>query len=273
MNIRFDFTRRRYANHRMGRRGSARFIAGAFGRRVSLWLAAGALVALAGCNRMETRSQNQMTSFSAKGVEASYFSVPENQLPRVQIVAAVRQKIERVLQLPGAVGYNLFRTTPVITPVGGPVTRILVVPGQTVTQGEPLLYVQSADFSQLRANYLKTRDAYQLAETNEKRSQDLYAHKAIAESALLQAQSARSQALADLQAAQQALQALGVAKPQQAAGSASAQFPVLAPIGGEVVERLVAPGQLLQAGSTQCFTVSDMSTVWVLVNVYQNDLS
>ena len=273
MNIRFDFTRRRYANHRMGRRGSARFIAGAFGRRVSLWLAAGALVALAGCNRMETRSQNQMTSFSAKGVEASYFSVPENQLPRVQIVAAVRQKIERVLQLPGAVGYNLFRTTPVITPVGGPVTRILVVPGQMVTQGEPLLYVQSADFSQLRANYLKTRDAYQLAETNEKRSQDLYAHKAIAESALLQAQSARSQALADLQAAQQALQALGVAKPQQAAGSASAQFPVLAPIGGEVVERLVAPGQLLQAGSTQCFTVSDMSTVWVLVNVYQNDLS
>jgi RND family efflux transporter MFP subunit len=39
------------------------------------------------------------------------------------------------------------------------------------------------------------------------------------------------------------------------------------------VERLVGPGQLLQAGSTQCFTISDMSTVWVLVNVYQNDLA
>ena len=47
---------------------------------------------------------------------------------------------------------------------------------------------------------------------------------------------------------------------------------MLAPVGGEVVERLVGPGQLLQAGSTQCFTISDMSTVWVLVNVYQSDL-
>ena len=48
---------------------------------------------------------------------------------------------------------------------------------------------------------------------------------------------------------------------------------MLAPAGGEIVERLVGPGQLLQAGTTQCFTISDMSTVWVLVNVYQNDLA
>jgi cobalt-zinc-cadmium efflux system membrane fusion protein len=48
---------------------------------------------------------------------------------------------------------------------------------------------------------------------------------------------------------------------------------VLAPIGGEVVERLVSPGQVIQAGQTQTFTISDVSTVWVLANVYQADLS
>jgi len=48
---------------------------------------------------------------------------------------------------------------------------------------------------------------------------------------------------------------------------------VIAPVGGEIVERLVGPGQLLQAGATQCFTISDTSTVWVLVNVYQSDLA
>jgi len=53
----------------------------------------------------------------------------------------------------------------------------------------------------------------------------------------------------------------------------TSQVPVLAPVGGEVVERLVGPGQLLQAGTTQVFTISDMSTVWVLVNVYQSDVS
>jgi cobalt-zinc-cadmium efflux system membrane fusion protein len=48
---------------------------------------------------------------------------------------------------------------------------------------------------------------------------------------------------------------------------------VLAPISGEVVERLVSPGQVVQAGQTQAFTISDMRTVWVLANVYQGDLA
>jgi len=52
----------------------------------------------------------------------------------------------------------------------------------------------------------------------------------------------------------------------------TAEIPVIAPVSGEIVERLVGPGQLLQAGATQCFTISDTSTVWVLVNVYQSDL-
>jgi membrane fusion protein, heavy metal efflux system len=48
---------------------------------------------------------------------------------------------------------------------------------------------------------------------------------------------------------------------------------VIAPMSGEVVERLVAPGQVMQAGQTQAFTISDMRTVWVLANVYQADLA
>ncbi|MDE3188696.1 MAG: efflux RND transporter periplasmic adaptor subunit [Acidobacteriota bacterium] len=48
---------------------------------------------------------------------------------------------------------------------------------------------------------------------------------------------------------------------------------MLAPISGEVVERLVSPGQVVQAGQTQAFTISDLSTVWVLANVYQGDLA
>lgn len=50
-------------------------------------------------------------------------------------------------------------------------------------------------------------------------------------------------------------------------------MPLLAPIAGEIVERDVSPGQLLQAGATQAFLISDMSTVWILANIYQNDLA
>ena len=51
-----------------------------------------------------------------------------------------------------------------ITQVSGPVSRMVVVPGQKVNRGEPMLYVASPDFSQLRTNYLKARDAYALAQ-------------------------------------------------------------------------------------------------------------
>ena len=67
---------------------------------------------------------------------------------------------------------------------------------------------------------------------------------------------------------------LGIKNPADLAKTASsAEIPVLAPISGEVVERLVSPGQVVQAGQTQAFTISDLSTVWVLANVYQADLA
>jgi membrane fusion protein, heavy metal efflux system len=236
-------------------------------------LAIAALLALAGCSREETKMQNKMTSYSGRAaVEAGYFSVPKDQLAHLQIVTVATSAIERVLRLPGTVAYNLFHTTPVITPVGGPVSRILVVPGETVRQGQPLLYVSSPDYSQLRAGYLKARSAFYVADKNYDRAKDLYAHHAIAERDLLQAQADRNQARADLQASEQGLRILGVGPAEVNDSGPTAAIPLRAPIAGEVVERLVAPGQLLQAGATQCFTISDMHTVWVMVNIYQKDL-
>jgi membrane fusion protein, heavy metal efflux system len=201
------------------------------------------------------------------------FSIPPDQASHVQLVTIAPTTLQRTLRLTGAVAYNGFRTTPVITPVSGPVSRVIVSPGQSVRKGEPLLYVASPDYSQMRANYLKAKDAYLLAQKNYVRSEDLYAHHAIAERDLQEAESAQVQAQADLAAADAQLRVLGVSNPdalQQSPGSP--EIPLPAPLGGEIVERLVSPGQLLQAGSTQCFTISDMSSVWVLVNVYQKDL-
>ena len=88
--------------------------------------------------------------------------------------------LTRTLRLTGAVAYNAFNTTPVITQVGGPVTRILVVPGEHVTAGQPMLEVSSPDYSQLLDAYLKAADSSRLAEKNYARAQDLYQHHAIA---------------------------------------------------------------------------------------------
>jgi cobalt-zinc-cadmium efflux system membrane fusion protein len=237
---------------------------------------AGALaILLAGCS--SERGANEMTSYSSnesKTDTASLFTIPQDQMSHVQVVTVQASKLTRTLRLTGAVAYNAFSTTPVITQVGGPVAKILVVPGDRVKRGQPLLEVSSPDYSLLLAAYLKARDTFRVADKNYERAQDLFAHHAIADRDLLQAESDRIQAQADLSAAQEGMRILGIPKPEDLEKSPiSAQIPLLAPIGGEIVERLVSPGQVMQAGTTQAFTISDMSTVWVMANIYQGDLA
>lgn len=222
-------------------------------------------------------SESGMTSFTAsesKSDTAELFSVPNEQMARVQIVAAEKGNLPRTLRLAGTVAFNAFETTPVFSPIGGPVQEILVAPGQVVHAGQALLTVTSPDYSTSRSSYLKARDAYALADRLYTRAKDLYAHGAISEADLEQAESARTQAHADLESTTDFLIALGMKDPEAMLKTAksTAQIPIPAPVGGEIVERLVGPGQLLQAGATQTFTISNTNTVWVLVNVYQNDL-
>ncbi|HEV3482547.1 MAG TPA: efflux RND transporter periplasmic adaptor subunit [Candidatus Acidoferrales bacterium] len=231
----------------------------------------------AGCSSNRGESASQMTSFSSKESKAAtpeLFTIPADQMSHVQVVTIEPVKLTRTLRLTGAVAYNAFKTTPVITQIGGPVSRILVVPGQHVSAGQPLLEVTSPDYSQLLDTYIKAREGFRVADKNYTRAQDLYQHQAIAERDLLQAESDRNQAQADLNASEQSMKILGIKNPEDVAkATSSAEIPVIAPIGGEVVERLVSPGQVMQAGQTQAFTISDMSTVWVLANVYQADLA
>ena len=201
------------------------------------------------------------------------FTIPSDQMSHVQVLTVQPSTLTRSLRLTGAVAYNSFRTTPVITQVSGPVSRVVVVPGQKVHQGEPMLYVASPDYSQLRTNYLKAKNAYALAQKAYTRAQDLYQHHAIAEQNVEQAESVEVQAGGDLASAQAALKVMGITDPDALVKAPpSFEVPVRAPIGGLVVEQDVSAGQVIQPGTTQCFMISDTSTVWVLVNVYQKDL-
>ena len=249
-------------------------------KRMTAMFCAGIAGAFLGaCSGGPGESESKMTSYTSTetaGETAVLFTVPQDEMAHVQVVPVERTRLQRVLRLTGAVAYNQFKTAPVFSPIGGPVHEILVAPGQTVKAGQPLLTVNSPDYSAARSAYIKAKDALQLAAKIYARAQDLYAHGAIAEADLQQAESGRTQAEADMVSSQDALRALGIKDPDEIVkntAKATLQIPVIAPVNGEVVERLVGPGQLLQAGATQCFTISDTSEVWVLVNVYQSDLA
>lgn len=237
-----------------------------------------ALLSFCGCSSGPGESESSMTSFTSsqtKADTAQLFTVPQQQMAHIQVVAAEKGPLARKLRLSGAVAYDAFQTTPVFAAIGGPVHEILVAPGQVVHAGQPLLTVTSPDYSSARSAYIKAKDALALADKLYVRAKDLYAHGAIAEADLQQAESNRTQAQADVESSADALRALGLTDPDELLknpGKTTGEIPVLAPVAGEIVERLVGPGQLLQGGSTQCFTISNTNTVWVLVNVYQSDL-
>jgi membrane fusion protein, heavy metal efflux system len=233
---------------------------------------------LSGCGSGPGESESKMTSFTSsetKADTAELFTVPKEQMAHLQVVAVEKGPLPRTLRLAGAVAYDAFATTPVFAAIGGPVHEILVAPGQFVQAGQPLLTVTSPDYSAARSAYIKARDAFALTEKLYTRAQDLFAHGAISLGDLQQAESNNTQAHADMESSADALRALGVKDPDALIKKivpSTAEIPVLAPVTGEIVERLVGPGQLLQSGATQCFTISNTNTVWVLVNVYQIDL-
>jgi cobalt-zinc-cadmium efflux system membrane fusion protein len=251
-------------------------------RPITIWvllaIASPLTFALLGCGSGPGESESSMTSFTSaesKADTAELFTVPKEQLTHLQIVPAEKGPLPRTLRLAGAVAYDAFQTSPVFAAIGGPVHEILVAPGQFVQAGQPLLTVTSPDYSAARSSYIKARDSFALTEKLYTRAQDLNAHGAMSEADLQQAESNRNQAHADVESSEDALRALGLKDPEallKSSGKSTSQIPVVAPVTGEIVERLVGPGQLLMSGATQCFTISNTNSVWVLVNIYQNDL-
>ena len=237
------------------------------------WAITAAIAACGGAREQASK----MTSFStaeSADAKAELFSLPADQMSHIQVVAVEQGRLARILRLSGAVEYNDFKTTPVITQVGGPVSRVMVVRGEHVHAGQALLYVASPDYSLLRSAYIKAQQALQLADKIFRRDQDLYEHHAIAQADLELAEATRAQAQADLESSADAIRILGIADPQTIVSRApSPEVPLYSPVAGEVVDRMCSPGQLLAAGATQCFTLSDMSSVWILVNIYQNDVA
>ena len=185
------------------------------------WAAAmAATLAVTGCHRAGDEAAT-MTSFSATESAASkaeLFSLPADQLARIKLYKVAKAPLVHTLRLSGSVAYNNFLTTPVITQVGGPVSRIVVTPGEHVRAGQPLLYVTSPDYTVMRSAYVKARNTFQLADRLFTRAQDLLAHGVVAQADLDQAESARTQAEADLQSSEQAIRILGIQNPADMIG-------------------------------------------------------
>src|SRR5579862_6014574 len=143
------------------------------GSRIQQSLALVSALLIAGCHSESSQPAEHMTSYSqGSSATAQLFTIPQDQMSHVQLVTIAPSTLKHVLRLTGNVAYTAFLTTPVITQVGGPVSRILVVPGEHVKAGQPMLEVSSPDYAQLLDAYLKAEDSFRLAQKNYDRAKD-----------------------------------------------------------------------------------------------------
>jgi cobalt-zinc-cadmium efflux system membrane fusion protein len=206
----------------------------------------------------------------------------------VTLTAAQRQHISlytvtssmlgKTVDTTGVVDFDNDQATSVLSPFSGPVSQLLVSPGDHVRKGQPLATVASPDFAAAIGAY---RKALATAETSRQLAaadKDLLQHNGISQREALQAQTDADNAVADRDAALQALAALDVDPQtirviQQGRPAPLREGVIRAPIAGTVAEKLITPGQLLQAGTTPAFTVADLSRVWVMAQVSDADLA
>jgi len=216
--------------------------------------------------------------------EESTAPTPSN----VKLTAEQRQHIHLYTLAPGtfrksidttgAVDFDADQATSVLAPFSGPVAKLLVQQGDQVKAGDALAVVDSPDFAAAISTYRKAIATAQTDRHLAEIDQDLLEHKGISEREAAQAQTDAVNAEADREAALQALIALQV-NPQAIkdiqAGRPLTHAPAVirSPVAGTVVERLVTPGQLLEAGTTACFTVADLSRVWVMAQLFGADPS
>ena len=184
------------------------------------------------------------------------------------IVMAAEYQAPMALNVTGVVNPDIARAVPVISLAAGRVVEIKARLGDQVKKGQVLLRVQSNDVSTAYQTYLKAVNDERLARVQYERAQILYDKGAIAKSALEQAEDAEKDAKVDLDTALEQLRLLGVDKDHP-----TGVVDIVAPISGVITDQQVTNNAGAQGlGGPNPFTISDLSYVWVMCDVYENDL-
>jgi cobalt-zinc-cadmium efflux system membrane fusion protein len=224
-------------------------------------------LALSACNgKPNPSAEGPPKAVVEPDLDANNFKVdhPE-QFP---LAAAAAHQAVSALNVTGVVQPDIARAVPVISLASGRVVEIKARLGDEVHKGQLLLRVRSSDVSGAYQTYLKAENDERLARQQLERAQTLYDKGAIAKSALDQAEDTEGDAKADLTAATEQLRLLGIDKDHP-----SGIVDITAPISGVITDQQVTNAAGVQGLSgPNPFTISDLSYVWIICDVYENDL-
>ena len=225
---------------------------------------------LEGCNQ-KVKADPRIDELSPPDVEhKSGFGLVEIDHPELfPLAVAAAHSAASELNVTGTVNADISRNVPVVSLASGRVVEIHARLGDEVTKGQLLMRIQSADISGAFSDYRKASADEALARVQLDRAKLLYSKGAIAKKELEVAQEIDDKAKVDVEAAVDHLKVLGadIQRP-------SAVVDILAPISGVVTEQNVtmAAGIKTLDNSPNLFGIADLSRVWIICDVYENDL-
>jgi cobalt-zinc-cadmium efflux system membrane fusion protein len=218
------------------------------GFSASLWMAA--------CHREPANSET--TNATAQSAEST-----------VRYAAVAEQLIADRLELSAKVQADPARMFRVVPPASGRVLAIKAKPGDTVTRGETLAAIDSADAASAQSDLTKARIEAERAQRAADREKVLLDHGAVAEKDYIDAKAAADSAKAELERAKRHLAVLGIN-----AAATTEGIPLLSPSQGIVLTVSAAPGEFSKSldNADPLMTIADLSTVWIVGDVFEKDI-
>jgi cobalt-zinc-cadmium efflux system membrane fusion protein len=225
------------------------------------------LLFLGGCGNVQANTTAEAPPLAkvVNAFDVNMFSVehPE-QFP---VATASAQATAPELVVTGTVNPDIARNVPVVSLSSGRIVAIHGRLGDTVTKGQLLLTVRSDDISGAFSNYRKALADEVLSRTQLERTKDLFNHGAMSLNDLQVAQDTDDKAKVDVETMAEHLRLLGT-DPNHP----NSMVDIFAPVSGVITDQQVTMAAAVQSFGANPFTISDLSSVWIICDVYENDL-
>lgn len=184
----------------------------------------------------------------------------------VKTIEAKSSNQEEELTLTGKVEYDPDKVINYVPLMNGTVVKTYFSLGDKIQKGQTLLDVRSADLNSMQAEYTSSEAELSIAKRDYQSAKELYDDNMLSEKELIEAESKLKQAKAAYNKAKNDISIFST-------GKGNGIFSIKAPMSGYIVEKRVAAGSTISTDSEPLFVIADLSTVWVVANVYAGDLA
>ena len=234
-------------------------------------------VAITGCQKSSVSEVSAAApdskSLAVKGEISNEVDLDPAMLANIHVEAVRADAARSSLSGTGKVQFNDDRTVRILAPLPGQVVDFQARVGDPIEKDQVLFSIKSREVASLVSDYLQSQRDLDLAQKTYNMNKDLFEHQAASRISFQQAENDLAKANTQVARSEEALRVLGI-DPKEAVkdGGLRSLIPVRSPMGGTLIERNLTPGQFVQGDSTALLTIADLSSVWVMVDVFERDI-